>query len=295
MKKLLSLSVALLMTMSLAACGGSAPSSSTSSEPSSSTPETSSSDVSSAADGSSSEGSEASDTATGETPNVDRIKAAGKIVMLTNLAFPPFEYVGDDGEAAGVDVDIANEIAKDMGVELEVINMDFGAIIDSLRAGKGDFSAAGMTVKPDRLEQVDFTIEYTTSAQHIIRKAGSDITNELDGKKVAVQESTTGDLYVTDTFPNAEVLRFKSGIDAGNALRSGKCDAVVIDKLPAESIAENSEGELEVLPDPLTEESYAIAIKKDSPDLVAAINSTLERLMAEGKIDELVTKHMTAA
>ena len=112
---------------------------------------------------------------------------------------------------------------------------------------------------------------------------------------IAVQELTTGDFYATDEVAAKEVLRFKSGIDAGAALSAGKCDAVIIDKLPAESIAANSNGALEVLPDSLTEESYAIAVKKECPDLLDAVNKVLEQMVANGEIDELVTKHMTAA
>ena len=280
MKKLLSLSLALLMTASLAACGSKA-------ETVSSSPAASSEAASSEA---------ASEAVADETPNIDRIKAAGKIVMCTNLAFPPFEYVGADGKAAGVDIEISQAIADDLGVQLEVVDMNFDLLIDSVKAGKADFSAAGMTIKPERLEQIDFSDEYVKSAQYIIIKKDNGVTaDKLDGLTIAVQESTTGDFYATDEIKAKEVLRFKSGIEAGAALSAGKCDAVIIDKLPAESIAANSNGALEVLPDSLTEESYAIAVKKDSPDLLAEINKVLKKLVEEGKVDELVTKHMTDA
>ena len=281
MKKLLSLSLALLMTASLAACGSKAETAPSSSAASSEA-------ASSAA--------ASSEAAAAETPNIDRIKAAGKIVMCTNLAFPPFEYVGSDGKAAGVDIDISQAIADDLGVQLEVVDMNFDLLIDSVKAGKADFSAAGMTIKPERLEQIDFSDEYVKSAQYIIIKKDSGVTaDKLDGLTIAVQESTTGDFYATDEIKAKEVLRFKSGIEAGAALSAGKCDAVIVDKLPAESIAANSNGVLEVLPDSLTEESYAIAVKKDCPDLLAEINKVLKKLVEEGKVDELVTKHMTEA
>ncbi len=216
--------------------------------------------------------------------------------MMTNASFPPFEYIGDDGKPAGVDVDVAQAIADDLGVELEILDMNFDLLIDSLKTDKGDIAAAGMTIKPERAEQVDFSIEYVKSAQYVIVKAGSGVTADaLDGLTIAVQELTTGDFYATDEVAAKEVLRFKSGIDAGAALSAGKCDAVIIDKLPAESIAANSNGALEVLPDSLTEESYAIAVKKECPDLLDAVNKVLEQMVANGEIDELVTKHMTAA
>ena len=206
--------------------------------------------------------------------------------------FAPFEYI-ENGEVVGADVDIAQEFAKDLGVELEVVDMNFDLLIDSVNAGKGDFAAAGMTVDEERSKQVDFTTKYVKSAQHVIIKKGSGVTaDNLDGLVIAVQESTSGDFYATDEINAKEVLRFKSAVEAGTALKSGKCDAVIIDELPAKAIADKSNGELEVLEDKLTDEEYAIACKKGNTDLVEAFNKTLERLMNEGKIDEFVQNHM---
>lgn len=226
------------------------------------------------------------------TPTIDAIKEKGKLVMLTEATFAPFEYI-EDGKVIGADVDIAQEFANDLGVELEVVDMNFDLLIDAVNAGKGDFAAAGMTVDPDRSKQVDFTTKYVKSAQHVIIKKGSGVTaDNLDGLVIAVQESTSGDFYATDEINAKEVLRFKSAVEAGSALKSGKCDAVIIDELPAKAIADKSNGELEVLEDKLTDEEYAIACKKGNTDLVDAFNQTLERLMKEGKIDEYVKNHM---
>ncbi len=225
---------------------------------------------------------------------LEEIKSNGKIVMLTNATFPPFEYV-KNGEVTGVDVDVANAIAADLGVELEILDMNFDLLIDAVKAGKGDFVAAGLTVDPDRAKQVDFSTEYVKSSLYIIVQAGSDITKDtLDGKVLAVQESTTGDFYATDNVEAKNVLRFKSAVEAGSALKSGKCDAVIIDELPAQAIAANSDGALEVLPDKLTEESYALAVKKGNSDLLEAINATLQQLIDDGKIDEFTQNHMDA-
>ena len=225
---------------------------------------------------------------------LEEIKSNGKIVMLTNATFPPFEYV-KNGEVTGVDVDVANAIAADLGVELEILDMNFDLLIDAVKAGKGDFVAAGLTVDPDRAKQVDFSTEYVKSSLYIIVQAGSDITKDtLDGKVLAVQESTTGDFYATDNVEAKNVLRFKSAVEAGSALKSGKCDAVIIDELPAQAIAANSDGALEVLPDKLTKESYALAVKKGNSDLLEAINATLQQLIDDGKIDEFTQNHMDA-
>lgn len=236
---------------------------------------------------------------TSETPNVDKIKEKGKIVMATNAAFPPFEYISG-GQVAGVDADIAAEIAKDLGVELEISDMEFDAIIPAVKNGQADFGAAGMTIRPDRQEQVDFSMEYVKSAQYVIVPKGSGYTaDDLADLLIGVQRGTTGDMYCTDEIkqdPNTEeVMRYTNAIVAAQDLMNGKCDAVVIDKLPAESIVKQNSDKLELLPEPLTEESYAIAVKKGNQDVVDAINATLQRLVDEGKIDALVEEHVNNA
>ncbi len=236
------------------------------------------------------------------TPNVDAIKAAGKIVMLTNAAFPPFEYLGDelneDGTAkvVGVDADIAAEIAKDLGVELEIVDMDFDGIILAVQSGKGDFGAAGMTVKPEREEMVNFSIKYVKSSQYILVKAGSDIKTaaDLEGKTIGVQLGTTGDFYATDEVPGATVMPYKDAVTASLDLANGRIDAVITDELPAKSIAASNEA-LILIDEVLTEEEYAIAVAKEKTDLLEAINTTITRLQEEGLIEVFINTHMGLA
>ena len=236
------------------------------------------------------------------TPNVDAIKAAGKIVMLTNAAFPPFEYLADelneDGTAkvAGVDADIAAEIAKDLGVELEIIDMDFDGIILAVQSGKGDFGAAGMTVTAEREEQVAFSIKYVKSAQYILVKADSDITcaADLEGKTIGVQLGTTGDFYATDEIPGSTVMPYKDAVTASLDLANGRIDAVITDELPAKSIAASNEA-LKLIEEVLTEEEYAIAVAKEKTDLIEAINATITRLQEEGLIEVFINTHMGLA
>lgn len=256
------------------------------------------------------ESSEAADSA------VAAIKAAGKVVMYTNAAFPPFEYMKGE-EVVGVDVDIASEIAKELGVELEIMNVEFDTIITSIQTGKGDFGAAGMTVKPERLEAVDFSISYITSKQYIIMKSDAAITKieDLAGKKIGVQSGTTGYFIIKDEIDGttddsgaavkgvlqdtgATVETFDNAIDATVALTSGKLDVVIIDKLPAENLVAANTGlktiELVYADGSNTEEEYAICVQKGS-DLVEVINTVLQKLIDEGKIGEYVITHTNTA
>lgn len=238
---------------------------------------------------------------TSDTPTVDAIKEKGEIIMLTNAQFPPFEYQGDDGTIMGVDPDIAQAVADKIGVELKIVDMDFDGIIDALQAGKGDFAAAGMTVTDERKKQVDFTDEYVTSAQMVVIPKGSDLTADdeaLSGKNIAVQEGTTGDWYADgdtentgSTIKDANVLRFKSGVEAGMMLAQGKADAMILDQKPAEAIVAAQSDKLELLPTKLTDEQYAFAVQKGQDDLVELINSVLKDY-TNGQVDELINQHM---
>lgn len=231
---------------------------------------------------------------------VEAIKAKGEIVMLTNAQFPPFEYMDASGEIKGVDVDIANEIANDLGVKLTIVDMDFDAIPEAVQTGKGDFAAAGMTIRPDRQKVVDFSDEYVKSAQYVVVPVDSTLTADdaaLSGKTISVQEGTTGDFYASgdeeigSEIVDANVLKFKSGLEAGMAVVTGKADALIIDEMPARKIVENNADTLKLLDTPLTEESYALAMAKGS-DLTAAVNQTLQRLADEGKIESFINTHM---
>lgn len=224
---------------------------------------------------------------------VDKIKEKGEIVMLTNAAFPPYEYM-ENNEEVGVDIDIANEIAKELGVKLTVTNMDFDPIIDYIKAGKGDFAAAGITVNEERKEAVDFSIEYTTSTQYVIIPKDADpATYDLNGKTIGVQQGTTGDLYyasVEDYFKAGDVKRYKSAIDAVAEMKAGRVDCVIIDEMPAKKLVE--ENPEYICYDPgYPPESYAIAVQKGNSDLLDVINKVLQRLMDEGKIEELIVQH----
>lgn len=226
---------------------------------------------------------------------VDRIKSAGKIVMLTNAAFPPFEYLGSDNKPAGVDVELAQAIADELGVTLEVIDMDFDGIVPAIQSGQGDIGVAGMTNTEERRQSVDFSIDYVSTTQMIIVPEGSDIQSpdDLVGKTIGVQLGTTGDLFASD-IEGANMQRFKTGPDAGLALSNGQIDAIVIDAMPADQIAKANAG-LVVLEEPLTEEQYAIAISKDNADLKEVVDKVLQKLLDDGTVDQLIEKHMELA
>lgn len=225
---------------------------------------------------------------------------AGKLIMGTNAAFPPFEYVtskGLVGEYDGIDVAIAKKIAEDMNVELVIEDMEFEGLIASVQTGKVDLVIAGMTVKPERQEKVDFSDTYFTAEQSIVvAKDNTDITKADDlknNKKVGVVLGYTGDSIVTETLQVAEnnILRVSRGIDAVQELKNGKLDAVVIDSATAQALA--SKNDLKIVKDEAVfeAEEYAIAVKKGNSGLVQEVNKVLKEMKDSGEIDQLAQKY----
>ena len=259
--------------LALTACGGSSAS-------------TASSVASSAAS------SEAASTsaAAGELTTVE----AGKLTMATNATFPPYEMTTDAGEFEGIDIETAQAIADKLGLELQIDDMDFDAALLSVQQGKADIVMAGVTVTDERKAVMDFSDSYATGIQSIIVPEGSDITSpdDLAGKKIGTQRGTTGYIYCSDDFGDENVVAYDDGLTAVQALNNGQVDAVVIDNAPAQEFIAANPG-LKILDTSYAEEDYAIGMAKNSP-LEDAVNSVLEELKADGTLQAIVDKYITA-
>lgn len=285
MKKALSLMTAAALVLSLAACGSTA-SSAASSEAAS--PEATSSDAASS-EAASSEA--ASETETAELSTVE----PGKLIMSTNAAFPPYEMTTDSGEFEGIDIETAQAIADKLGLELQIDDMDFDAALLAVQQGKADMVMAGVTVTDERQNVMDFTDSYATGIQSIIVKEDSDIASvdDLAGKKIGTQRGTTGYLYCSDDFGDENVVAYDNGLTAVQMLNNGQVDCVVIDNAPAKEFVAANPG-LKLLDTAYVEESYAIGVGKGNTELKDAINTALEELKADGTLQAIVGKYITA-
>ena len=285
MKKALSLMTAAALVLSLAACGSTA-SSAASSEAASS--EAASSDAASS-EAASSEA--ASETETAELSTVE----PGKLIMSTNAAFPPYEMTTDAGEFEGIDIETAQAIAEKLGLELQIDDMDFDAALLAVQQGKSDMVMAGVTVTDERQNVMDFTDSYATGIQSIIVKEDSDIASvdDLAGKKIGTQRGTTGYLYCSDDFGDENVVAYDNGLTAVQMLNNGQVDCVVIDNAPAKEFVAANPG-LKLLDTAYVEENYAIGVGKGNTELKDAINTALEELKADGTLQAIVDKYITA-
>lgn len=234
------------------------------------------------------------DTTTAAPAADSTTPAAEKLIVGTNAAFPPYEYYEGD-KIVGIDAEIAALIAEKLGMELEIKDMDFNGIISAVQNGVVAIGMAGMTVNEERLQNVNFSTSYAKGVQVVIVKEGSDIKSldDLAGKKIGVQEATTGDAYASDDFGEENVKRYTNGAAAVAALQSGIVDAVIIDNEPAKAFVQANEG-LTILETAYADEDYAIAVAKENTELLDKINNALEELKADGSIDAIVNKYIPA-
>jgi len=240
-------------------------------------------------------------------------KKADTLVMATNAAFPPYEYK-EGSEIVGIDAEIAAAIADKIGMKLQIIDTEFGSIIGGVQSGKYDMGMAGMTVTDERKESVNFSTTYATGVQVVIVPENSPYTSfedfytgydadgnptgVKDGIKIGVQQDTTGDIYSSDEpgkwgFGEDNVLRYKTGADAVQALISGKVTCVIIDNEPAKSFVAANSG-LKILDGAYTNEDYAICVAKENTELLNKINDALAALKADGTLDRIITKYIPA-
>ena len=290
MKKLLSLLLAASMCVVLLAACGSNGSADAGKGAASSAP------AASAA----ASGDKSADKADGDAAEVKTIES-GKLIMATNAQFPPYEMVADgDGVNGtgfeGIDIEIAAAIAEKLGLELQVDDMDFDAALTAVQQGKCDIVLAGLTYTDERAQLMSFSDSYAQGVQAIIVKDGSSITGPDDlanAAMIGTQRGTTGYIYCTDDFGEDHVAAYDNGAAAVQALQNGQVDAVVIDKMPAETFAAENDG-LKVLDTAYTTENYCAAMNKDNEALTKEVNKVLAELKADGTLDQIVAKYINA-
>ena len=280
MKKILALVLALCMVFALAACGEAAadPTDAPESEaPASEAP--------------------ASEAPASEAPEGDGTFTTiveGKLTMSTNAQFPPYEMTTDDGGFEGIDVEIATAIAEKLGLELDILDMDFDSALLAVQQGKSDIVMAGVTVNEDRQLVMDFTDSYATGVQVIIVKEGSDVTIDNMGEGlIGTQRGTTGNIYCTDDYGEEHVMAYDDGFTAVQALMNGQVDCVVIDNAPAQEFVKNNAG-LTILDTEYANEDYAIGLNKGNTALLDAINTALNELISDGTVQTIIDKYIPA-
>ena len=237
----------------------------------------------------------------GKTPA--EIKEAGVLIVATNAAFEPFEYLDENGKPTGWDMDIAQAFADLLGVKLEIRNMEFDSVLGAVAAGTADIGMAGISYSESRDKTVDFSNGVFNSSQMIIVKSdNTDIEDayDLEGKVVGAQRGTVGDLLAQldpdwasdgEGGTPADVKGFGTAVEAVQALAQGSVDAVILDKMPAQAIVDKRDGDVKILEKSVFDDEYAFAVAEGNAELQAWINDAIDTLKENGKWDEITQKY----
>lgn len=284
MKKILAFAMAAAMTLSLAACGGNGGGSGS---------------VIGSGDGSTS-------IQVTDDPASFTTVQPGKLIMSTEAGFPPYEMTADGGGYngtgfEGIDVEVADAIAKKLGLELVIDDMGFTAALTAVQTGQSDIAMAGITITDERLEVMDFSDSYATGVQVVIVKEDSPIQSIDDlanAQMIGCQADTTGYIFASDTPENGgygadHVTAYDTGSLAVAALAKGQIDAVIIDNEPAKAFVAATQG-LKILEGEWVVEDYAIGFAKGNDALREAVNQAVAELKADGTFQNIVDKYITA-
>ena len=246
----------------------------------------------------------------GSMSRLEKIRAAGKIIVYTNPEFPPYEYLGEGGVIAGSEIDLVNYIADKLGVKAEFVSAEFDSIIGTVTTGKADMGASGFTITEERGQIVDFSVPFIRSVQYLILPENSPIkcVEDLAGKKIGGQQGTTGLTMVEDCIregilkdKGTTAKAFNNAPDATVAMVSGQLDAVVIDELVALSLAKKNPGYKAI---PMVKadgeglqapEDFGIIIAKGCPELLAIIDAAIVEARDTGLMAEWQAKHTAAS
>lgn len=287
MKKMTSLIMALLVAVSLAACGGQTQTGEKKEEVKTETKTETETKT------------KTENTAAEATNKLEQIKAKGVLVMGTCADYPPYEthaIIDGKDEIVGFDIEIGKEIAKALGVELKVEDMDFDALLVSLNSDKVDMVIAGMSATEERAKAVDFSVIYYNPQQKIvIRKENLDTLTSLEafnGKTIGVQKGTIQEEFADKNMTGANKIALGKIPALIMELKSGKSDGIVLEEpVAAAYISKNEDLAMATLEVAIEEDSgSSVAVKKGESELLAVVDQTIKALVEEKKIDEMAVE-----
>ncbi|MCC8091109.1 MAG: transporter substrate-binding domain-containing protein [Oscillospiraceae bacterium] len=272
LKSLLCVALALTMVLALTACGSSGSNS------------TSASDV---VDVNVTSAPDAAETAGLTTIN------EGKLTISMSADFPPYESLDDSGNIVGIEVDIMNLIAEQLGLELQIDDMDFDSALLAVQQGKSDMVVSGVSITDERKATMNFTDSYTTAVQVIVVPEGSDVTlDNLGDQLIGTQRGTTGFIYTEDDYGSDHVIGYDTYTLVIQAVLNGQVDCAVLDDSVARAYVAENPG-LMILDTEYAVESYAFGVDKTNTALLDAVNAALSALIADGTVDEIISRYIS--
>ncbi len=218
-------------------------------------------------------------------------RSADTLAVGMELAYPPFEMTDESGKPAGVSVELANALGEYLGKKVAIENTAFDGLIPSLKTGRIDVIISSMTATPERALSVNFSEPYLKTGLCLLVSAKSGIQSiqEADrpGKIIAVKKGTTGQSYAAEFVRNAHVLVLDKEAACVLEVTQGKADAFIYDQMSVFKNWQRNQGTTRALLTPFKQESWAVAVRKDNPDLLKQVNAFLADYRARGGFERL--------
>lgn len=235
-----------------------------------------------------------------QASTLNHILQRGTLIVGMEVEYYPFEYADTKGEPMGFDVDLAKLIAQELGVKLEIKDMEWTGLIPALQSGKVDLVISGMTRTLERAKAITFTDPYFTTGLCVLlsAKRAADVNSveqlNASGRILAVKTGTTGDLVATKRFPNAAINRFKDETACVREVVEGRADAFFYDQISIAKHYGQNKSTTRAILKPFTYEPFAMALRKGDFDFLNWLNTFLDTIKGDGRYDELYKKHIGA-
>jgi cystine transport system substrate-binding protein len=225
---------------------------------------------------------------------LDEVKSRGTLVVGLEGTYPPFNFQDENGQLAGFEVDFANAVAAKLGVKAEFQPTKWDGILAALEAKRFDVIINQVTITPERQQKYDFSQPYTVSGIQIIVRKGDEAKinkpDDLAGKAVGAVVGSNYEKWLRDNEPKADVRTYDDDASRDQDLLIGRIDAVINDRLVAAARVKQYQGKLAVAGEPFAKQDQGIALRKDNPELLAALNKAIDDLRADGELAKISEK-----
>ena len=220
-----------------------------------------------------------------------------KLTVAVDDTYPPMEYRNEEMELVGFDIDFANALAEEMGVEIEFVSTAWDGIFEGLKSDKYDCIISSVSITPERLENLDFSVPYLSNGQVIVVGAGSDVITspeQLEGKKVGVQLQTTADIAATKQLEvtSFELFQYDDIMQTFADLGTGRLDCIVVDYAVAIEYSSKNPDDYIITSAQLTNEPIGVCVKKGNTELLDKLNKAIKTLQDNGTMKKISEEHL---
>ncbi|MBE9914241.1 transporter substrate-binding domain-containing protein [Paenibacillus donghaensis] len=238
-----------------------------------------------------------SKTAQDGANSLEKIKKAGTIRIGLMGTYAPYNFLNEKHEVDGFDADVAKEVAKRLGVKVEFITGEFSGLIEGLQKDKYDALVSQVTITDDRKKTMDFSTPYVKNAVNVIVKSDNTAIKSIDdfkGKKIGVGLGTNDEKYLRDVVMpkvgNFEIATYNDVITSLKDLNVGRIDATINNVFAIKPLIEKNHFTVKAVGEPIKEDFAGIAIRKNNPELLDAINKALDEMKTDGTFKEIFHK-----